>query len=132
MFVHERACFIRVALETNRVLRRSRPQLPVQESAVRIVAVAAQHKPFVHPVMKRSVELLLCFLMASVAKLRRFFLHQVLLLFGMVRRMAISAAHVVLQVCRTRKVAVLFTVSVAREAAFADFLCRGILERKYF
>src|SRR5262249_29706946 len=128
VLVYERSGFVRVALEANCVLRRGCPQLPVQEPAVRIVAIAALHHSFVHPVMERARELLGHFLVAAIAELRLFFLHQALAFFWMVRRVAIDAAHIVLEVCRTSIITVLFAVGVAAEAALADFFCRYILE----
>ena len=97
---------------------------------MRVVAVAALHQSFVDAVVEGAVELLLYFLVAPVAKQRRLFLHQELAFLRMVGRVAVYAAHVVLQVCGTSVVAVLFSVCVASQAARADFLGRGILECK--
>ena len=99
MFVHEWSGFVRVALEANCVLCRRCPQLPVQEPAVRIVAIAALHHSFVHPVMERTRELLGHFLVAAIAKLRLLFLHQFLALFRVMWRVAIDAAHIIFKVC---------------------------------
>jgi len=74
-----------MTLEAHCILRRCRSQLPVQESAVRIVAIAALHHSFVHPVMERPSELLGHFLVAAIAELRLLFLHQALAFFRMVR-----------------------------------------------
>ena len=85
MFIDERAGLVRMAFETDRILRGRGPQLPVQETTVRIVAVRALDHSFIHPVMEWPLKLLRNFLMAAIAKLQRFFLHQVLGFFGMMR-----------------------------------------------
>ena len=46
--------------------------------------------------------------------------------------MAVCTADVVLQVSRAAKIAVLFAVGMAREAALARLFCGGILEREDF
>src|SRR6266513_2268305 len=97
---------------------------------MRVVAVAALHQSFVDAVVECAVELLLHFLVATVAKERSLFLHQELAFLWMVGRVAVYAAHVVLQVCGTGEVAVFFAVCVASQTTRADFLGRGILERK--
>ncbi len=130
MLVDERASFVGVALEADGILRGSCADLPGQKTSVGIVAVIALHEAFVHTVMEGAIELLLHFLVAAIAKQRRLFLHQELAFLRMVRRVAVYAAHVVLQVRGTSVVAVLLSVRVASQAACADFLGRGILECK--
>ena len=122
--------FVGVTLVTDSVLRGGGSQLSVQESTVRVVAVAAFHQAFIYAVMKWAVELLLGLKVAPIAKLRLRHFHQVFLLFGVVRRMTIYAAHVVLQVRRTRIVAVFFAVGMAPQAAGADIFCGGVLKGK--
>ena len=85
MLVHERPRLIAMALETAGVLRHRSPELSVQKSSVRIVAIVALHQAFVHFVPKRPIELLLHFLVTSVAKLGRLLLHQELALFCVMR-----------------------------------------------
>src|ERR1700751_4286796 len=99
--------FVRVAFETDGVLGVSRSHLANQESTVRIVAVVAFHQSLVNPVMEGARELLLCFDMTAVTELRLLFLHQKLALFGVMRRMAIGAPDVVLQVRGAAKICVL-------------------------
>ena len=96
MFVDKGSGLVAVTLEAARILRRSGSQLPVQEPAVWIMAIVALHQPFIHFVMKRPIELLFHFLMTAIAQLRSFFLHQVLILFRMMRRMAVDTADVIL------------------------------------
>ena len=69
MLVHKRPGLFCVALKAHRILRGSGPQLARQESAMRIMAIAALHEPFVNTMVKSARELLLCFEMAAVAKL---------------------------------------------------------------
>ena len=120
VLVDERPGLVRVALEAHQILRARRAQLPRQESTVRIVAIVALHESFVHAMVECPVELLLYLLMAAVAEQRRFFLHQELAFFGVVRIVAIDAAHSILQVRRAREVAVLLAILVAIQAARAD------------
>jgi len=130
VLVDERSGFVRMALEAHQILRYRRSQLPRQEAPVRIVAVAALHHPFIDSVVEGPSKLLLRLEMAAVTELRRLLLHQELAFFGVMRRVAVDATYVVLQVRRPRVVAVLLSVRVASQAAFADFLGRGILECK--
>ena len=130
VLVDERSGFVRVALVAHQVLRYRRSQLPRQESTVRIVAVAALDHSFIDSVMEGSIKLLFRLEMAAVTELRRLLLQQELAFFGVMRRVAVDAAHVVLQVRRPSVIAVLLSVGVASQAALADFLGRGILECK--
>ena len=93
-----------------------------------VMAVVALYQSFVDSMMERPVELLPHFLMAAVAELRRLFLHQKLTFLRMVGRVAIYAAHVVLQVRGASVVAVLLSVCMASQAARADFRSRSVLE----
>ena len=117
--MNERPGFLRMALETDCITGSCRPQLPGLEPAVRIVTITALHHAFIHPVMEGAIELLFGFQMATVAKLRLLLFHQKLALLGMVGRMAIDAAHVILQVRRPGKIAVLFPIGMAIQAARA-------------
>ena len=95
-----------------------------------VVTVVALYQSFVDAVMERAVEVLLHFLVATVAEEGSLLLHQELAFLRMVGRVAVYAAHVVLQVCGACEVAMLFAVCVASQATRADFLGRGILECK--
>jgi hypothetical protein len=121
---------VRVAREANRILRRRGSQLARQETAVRIVAIAALHQAFVHAMMERLGKRRFHFAVAVVAKLRLRILHQVRNVFGMVRRMAIHAAHIVLQMLRPQEVAVIFSHRMAGQAALAGFLRGYIFENE--
>jgi hypothetical protein len=78
--------------------------------------------------MEGACELLLCFEMAAVTELRLLFLHQKLAFFGVMRRVAVGAPDVVLQVRGAAKICVLFTILMAIQAAGTDFLRRNVLE----
>src|SRR5271157_1975657 len=69
MFERKRPGLVRVTVVANHVLCRGRAQLPVQESSVRIVAIAAGDQAFVHAMVKRPGKLWLHFQMTAVAKL---------------------------------------------------------------
>ena len=75
VFVYKRSGFVRMTLEADGVLRGGGAQLARQESTVRVMAIAALHEPFVNTMMKGARELLLCFEMAAVAKLRLLLFH---------------------------------------------------------
>ena len=132
MFIHEGSGFVGVAFETNQILRGRGPQLPCQESAMRVVAVRALHQTFVDPVMEGPGELLLLVEVAAVAEGRLACLQEELALFCMMRIVAIGAGYAVLEMHRTCVVAVLFAVLVAAQAARADLRGGGPFERKNF
>src|SRR5258708_2121546 len=113
MLEDEGSCFVRVAFEADRVLRGSGADLPCQEASVGVVTVVALHQSFVDAVMERAIELLLHFLMATVAEERSLFLHQELALLGVMRIVAVCAVYAILQVSGTREIAVLLAVLVA-------------------
>src|SRR6476620_7232321 len=80
--------------------------------------------------MEGARELLLCFEMTAVTELRLLFLHQKLVFFGVMWRVAIGAPDVVLQVRGAAKICVLFAILMAIQAAGTHFLCRNVLEGK--
>ncbi len=123
VFVDKRPGLFGVAFEADGVLRSRGAQLAIEEPAVRIVAIATLHEPFVYAVMKCAAELLFGFEVAGVTKLRLFLLHQELGFFRVVRIVAIRAANVVLEVRGASEIAVLLTVLVAAQATLADLLC---------
>ena len=120
--MYKRAGFFGMALETGCITGGSGAQLPGLKSAMRIVAIAALHHSFVDAMMKRTIELLFGLQMAAVAELWLLLPHQELGFLGMVRGMAVDAAHIVLQVRGTGKIAVLFSVAVAIQATLAGRL----------
>ena len=128
----ERACFVRVTVEADHVLRGGGAQLPGHESAVRVVAIAASHQALIHAVMEWFGKIGFDFQVAAIAELRLRCLQKRMLNLWEMRRMAINAAHIVLQVLGARVVAVLFSVLVAIQAAGTDFLGCGVLEREDF
>ena len=68
MFEDERTLFVRVALEARSVRPCRKPYLLQLESSVRIMAIAAIHRPFQHFVVKGSVELRLGLVMTRHAE----------------------------------------------------------------
>ena len=117
--MHKRPCFFRMTLETDGITRSCRPQLPSLEASVRVMTIGALHHAFIHAVMEGTIELLLGFQMATVAKLRQLLFHQELAFLGVVRRMAVDAADVILQVGRASKITVFFAVGMAVQATRA-------------
>src|SRR5437773_11755474 len=98
MLVDERTSFVRVTFEAHSVLRGGGAYRAGEETSMRVVAVVALHESFVDAVVESAVELLLYFLVAPVAKQRGLFFHQEFAFLRMVGRVAVYAAHVVLQV----------------------------------
>ena len=90
---------------------------------MRIVTIGALHQAFVHSVMERPVELLILVEMAAVTQRRLLSLEQEVFFFGVVRIVAIGTAYAVLQVYRTREVAVLLAILVAIQTTRTDVLC---------
>ncbi len=129
--MHKRTGFFRVALDASHILGSRRAQLPGLESAMRIVAVAALHHSFVDAMMKGAIELLFGFQMAAIAKLWRLFLHQELAFLGVVRRVAIDTANIVLQVRGSGKIGVFFAIAMAVQATLAGCLGGNTFEGDY-
>ena len=69
MLVNEWSLFVSVTLDARGIGAGCESSLFQLESAVWVVAIAASHRAFEHFVMERQVELVLCFAMATEAKL---------------------------------------------------------------
>ena len=78
MLEHERALFVRVTLEASGIRSCSKSCLLQFEPSVRVMAIAALHRAFQHPVMERPVELRLGFVVTSHAELSFVFSQHVL------------------------------------------------------
>jgi len=124
VFEDEGTRFVCVAAEANLVLGGGRAKLARQESTMRIMAIAASHKAFVHAMVNGFGELRLNFKMAAVAEHWLCHGQKSSFYFGMVRRMTVNAAYVVLQVLGAQKVCVLFSEFMAAQAAFAGLFAR--------
>jgi hypothetical protein len=122
MLEHKRSGFVRMARETNQVLRPRRPQLAGLETAMLIMTIRAFHQTFIHTVMERPVELLFLIQVAAVTQCWLILFQEKLALFCMMGVVAIGAAHSVLKVDGTCIIAVLFPILMAVEAARADLL----------
>lgn len=59
MFVYKRTLLVYVTLEAGRIGASSEPRLFQLKPAVRIVTIAALHRPFQHLVMERQLKLML-------------------------------------------------------------------------
>ena len=57
VLVHKRSLLVRVTLEADRILRGGSPHLLRLHRTVHVMAIAALHQPFIHPMMERHVEL---------------------------------------------------------------------------
>ena len=77
MFEDERTLLVSVALVTGSIRPGREPRLLQLEAAVRIMAIAAIHRPFQHLVMKGPVELRLGLVVTRHAKQDFMFLQQV-------------------------------------------------------
>jgi hypothetical protein len=66
--------------------------------------------------------------MAAVTKLWLLLFHQELAFLRIMRRVAVRATHVVLEMGGSSEVAVLLTVGMTAKTTLADFLCGGVLK----
>ncbi len=113
---------VRVAFKADRILGGRSSDLFRSHRAVHVVAIATLDQPFIHPMVKRHVELSFLLEMAGVAKLRLGLNQQKLRLFCVVRRMAGDATDVILQMNGVDGVHVLRAARMAVQAASADLL----------
>jgi hypothetical protein len=97
---------------------------------VGVVAIAAFNQPFIYPVMKRHVELGFLLEMACIAKLGLCLYQQELRFFGVVRRMAGNATHIIPGVLRVDDIHVLVAAGMARQAARINFFSGVVLENE--
>jgi len=98
MLEDERSGFIRVASEADLILGSRSPELAGQESAVRVVTITAADQSFIHTVMKWLRELRLYLGMAAIAEHGLRHREERTFHLGMMSRMAIDTADVVLEV----------------------------------
>ena len=70
VLIREGTLFVRVTLNASGVCAGSQPGLLEFKTAVRIVAIAALHRSLEDFVMKRLIEIRLCFSMTTHAELR--------------------------------------------------------------
>ena len=70
MLVNKRSLLVCVTLDAGGVRAGGEPRLLELKTAVRIVAIAAFHRPFQHFVMERQIKLVLGFAVTTHAKLR--------------------------------------------------------------
>ncbi len=132
MLIDKRSLLFAVTLVANLVAGSIRAQLPGAERAMWTMAIIAMDQTFVQAMVERPRELCTHILVASVTELRRFRLHQILTLLGVMRRVAINASDAVGQVHRAVIVAMLFGVLMAAQAARAGLLWRGVFKREDF
>jgi hypothetical protein len=132
MLINKRPLFVGVALDTNRVPTGQGPHLAESSGAVDVVAVAALDEAFVYPVVIRLREVGLRIDMTSVAEFGLRSNQQMLLFFGVMRRVAVQASNVVAGVRRSGKVPLLMIFTVATQAAGVGVLLRHRLEANDF
>src|SRR5262245_2926920 len=117
VFERERSRLVSVAIEAKLVLRRRRPQLACQETAVLVVAIGAVDQALIHAMMKRLGEIRFHVLVAAEAQLRLRDFEELCLNLRRVNGVAIHAADVVLQMLRAQKICMLLAKLVAAKAA---------------
>lgn len=110
---YKRTSLVGMTGEAHLILSSRGAELPRKESAVRIVAISASNESFVDSMMKRLGELWLDLVVASVAKHGLRDGEEGAFHSGMMRRMTIDTAHIVLEVFRAKKVGVFFAEFVA-------------------
>src|SRR5579871_31911 len=109
--------FVSVAIEAKLILRVGGSQLVRKEPAVRVVAIAARQKPFIHFVVEWFGEIGFDIKMAGVAKLWFLHLQKPGLYFWRMNGMAINAPNIILYVFRTQEVRVLLAKFMTAQAA---------------
>ncbi len=117
VFEGKRPGFVSVAIEAELILRVGGPQLMGKEPAVRVVAIAAGQKTFIHFVVEWLGEIRFDIKVAGVAKLRLLHFQQPGLHFWRVNGMAINATDIILYVLRAQKIRVLLAKFMAAQAA---------------
>ena len=154
MLVSEWPLLVSVTLQARRIRASRQPCLFQLKAAVCVVAIRALHCSFENLVVKRLIELMLRFRMATQAKLRlRHLQHlsgreaglfcvrsrdegiRVSLIRACgsaVRRVAVCTANIVAPVFTTTKIVVFLFAGVARQAGFRILLGRSRLERDDF
>ena len=128
VLVHERPLLVDVALVANRVSIGQNMGLAQAGRAVRIVAVIALHQSLVDAVVIGLSKIRLGGEVAAITELRLLLRQQVLAFGGVMRRVAVEAAHRSAGVGRSRVVRLSPAIAVATEAAAVGFLFRNILE----
>ena len=129
MFKHKRTRRLGVALGTYRILIGSRLQLLALESAMRIMAIAAGHQPFIHFVMEGLSERRFHLRVAGVAKLGLRNLEKILLAFEMMHTVTVRAADLGFRMGRAFKVRM--RSGMTTQAALVNFLRRSFFEDIY-
>ena len=131
MLEHERPTLLRVTLEAGGVIGGRSSHLLGRNCAVRIVAVATRDQAFIYAVVKRHCKLRLLLQVAGVAEGRLRLNQQKLGFLGVVRGMAIQAAHIIVAVDGSREIHLLLAGFVAGHATVVHHLGGGSLETEY-
>ena len=122
MLEAERASFVGVALETDLILRRRRPQLGGKEAAMLVVTVGALHQSLIDAMAERPRKIPFDFGVAAITEFRLLLDQEILFRLGVVGRVAGHATHAVDIVLRAVEVGMLLAILVTRHAAFAGLL----------
>ena len=112
VLIDEWALFFGVTLETDGILCCRRTKLSFQKSSMRIMAIVALNQPFVHSMMKGPIKLVFDFEVTAITELGLFITKKVFGDLGVMRRMALNAANVILHVGCTREIVMLCIESV--------------------
>jgi hypothetical protein len=125
---NEWTLLVGMAGKANGILRCRGTHLLRAHGSMRVVAIGAFHKPFVHAMVKGHFKLGFLLYMAAVAQLRLRLNQKEFFCFRVVWRMAGDATHVVLGMQRIDRIHVLRAADMARHAAAIDFFRRSIFE----
>ena len=128
VLVHKRTLLVGVARKANFILGGGRTHLLWPDRSVDIVAVAALNQSFVYSMVERHRKLRSLVQMAGVTKLGLSLDEQKFFRFGVMRRMARNATHVVLGMFRIDGVHMLGATGVASQTAGVNFLRRAIFK----
>src|ERR1022692_647173 len=129
MFKHKRTRRLGVALGTYRILIGSRLQLLALESAMRIMAIAAGHQPFIHFVMEGLSERRFHLRMAGVTKIGLRNFEQILFVFEVMHAVTVRAADFGFGMRRALEIRVRSGMTI--QTPLVNFLRRSFFEDKY-
>ena len=132
VFENKGTCLFRVATEADLILGCGGSELPGQESPVLVMAIGACQQALIYPMMHGFGKLGSYFLVAAIAEHRLGHFEQCTLHLCVMRRMAVDASYIVLQVFRTQEVRVLFTKLMTVQTALTRFLPREQIKANNF
>jgi hypothetical protein len=128
MLEYEGSLFVSMALVTDCIATRECPDLAERARAMCVVAIATLNQSLIDPVTIRPRKISFGGSVAAITQIGLSPHQQMLWFLGMMRRVAIQAAHVIAGVRRTRKVPLFIIFTVTGQASRARLLPRQSLK----